>query len=368
MRRFVILQALSLSLFFFCLSAAWAKEPVTPQMTLQQAFSRALEINNALKLAEYNIERGYEVRQFAADKVLYIPTGPASPQAEAAFNALLQADTSWQMAKKSYTAQEDTVLMAVYQAYNGVLGAQEKVNSAQMALKSAELQKKQAVAGKRAGTVSNMAMVQADAASSGAIAALDAARQSLEDAYQKFNQLVGLWPEDRPQLMDQPVYSPLIIDHLDTEVERALEANPTVWLAKRKIDIAKISLNLYNFTDPARTEPYEAREIDVNKAEVSASDIQEQTRKLVRTLYYTVRQIEEQYAGVLEKAKIAEEILRVTRLKYDLGMVTRAEVVQAEASLASARQSLIDITCQHEILKLAFRKPWAYAAAGSGSF
>jgi len=364
-RRFVVLQVLSLSLFFLWVSAAWAKEPVTPQMTLQQAVGRALAINSALRLAEYDIDRAYEVRQFAADKVRYIPTGPATPEAEAAFNTLLQVDMGWQMAQKSYTAQEDTVVMAVYQAYNGVLGAREKVNSAQIAVESAEWQKKLAVAGNRAGTVSNMTMVQADAALSGGRAALDAACQSLDDAYQKFNQLVGLWPEDRPVLTDQPVYSPLTIDNLDTEVERAIEANPAVWLAGRKIDLAEISLNLYNFTDPNRIEPYQARKIDVDKALVSASDIQEQARKLVRSLYYAARQMEGQYTGVLEQVKIAEEALRVTRLKYDLGMATRAEVVRAEASLANARQSLVDITCQHEILKMAFRKPWAYAAAGS---
>jgi len=86
-------------------------------------------------------------------------------------------------------------------------------------------------------------------------------------------------------------------------------------------------------------------------------------RKLVRTIYYNIRQLEENYAGIEQKLAVAEENLRITRLKYELGMAIKTDVISAQAALTGTQKTLIDAACQHEVLKLAFRKPWAYAAS-----
>jgi hypothetical protein len=57
----------------------------------------------------------------------------------------------------------------------------------------------------------------------------------------------------------------------------------------------------------------------------------------------------------------AKENLRVTEVKYQAGMATQAEVVDAQAKLADAERSLLEPACRHEGLKRAFAKPWACA-------
>ena len=71
-------------------------------------------------------------------------------------------------------------------------------------------------------------------------------------------------------------------------------------------------------------------------------------------------QMEEQYNGYLGSEKVAEESLRVTKIKYEVGMATQADVIDAEMSLAQAREDLIDLTCEHEIQVMYFCKPWTY--------
>ncbi|HHW43245.1 MAG TPA: TolC family protein [Desulfotomaculum sp.] len=353
-------------------SMAWAKEPATPEMTLQQAVEQALANSKDLKNAEYDIERGKEVRDLASDNMKeWTPSGTivgeGAAQAAMNFTGLVQADLAWQMARKSYNAEKDSVIMAVYQAYDRILQNQEGVRAAEAALKAADWQNRAAFYGLKAGTISKSDFLKGDASLEGAKASLEAAKKALEDAYQQFNQLVGLWPEDRPVLVDKPVFTPLQIDNLDYEVERAVEESPNLWLAKKQIDLAKLNLDLYDFSNPHRTEPYEAKEIDVNKAEVSATSAEEKMRQLVRTIYYNIRQLEEQYAGLEQQVKVAQENLRVVKVKYDLGMATRQEIVAAEASLAGAQKALLVATCQHEVLKMAFEKPWAYAAAAGSA-
>ena len=65
-------------------------------------------------------------------------------------------------------------------------------------------------------------MVQENQSYAAAQTSLTTAQANLDTAYQKFNQLVGLAPDDRPVLTDQPSFAPLVIGSLDAEVSRVL--------------------------------------------------------------------------------------------------------------------------------------------------
>lgn len=362
--------AILITLFTFVLSLvpvqAWAKEPATPELTMDMAIERALAQSDSLQISKHDLDRAEEVRDFVADKVEFIPAGPVpSSNAEKTIVSLTQSDIAYNMAKRSYKATEDTVVMSVYQAYNSIIQAQEKVRVAELNVKNKDWLKRMAFIGKMVGTVDSMGMVQAETNYIAAKNSLEAAQKALDDAYQKFNQLVGLWPEDRPVLVDMPEIKPLEVGDLDTEVSRIVDASPTVWLAEQKVDLAKLTKRLYDFTDPSRSEPYEAKKIDVEKAEITASDTKDQMYKLVRTLYYTAKQLEEQNSAARESVRQAEESLRVAKIKFDVGMATKADLLNAELALAQARQTVLDTAAQHEVLAYAFYRPWAYAGASS---
>lgn len=367
MRRYLLFLVVYTVLFFFA-SAAWSKEPATPELTFQQAVEMAKAESEALASAQCDIDKSKQVRDYLQTKMLFAPTSPTTAEAEMWFTSYVQSDLNWQMAKRSYSAKEDTVVMKVYQAYNGVLQALENVKAAEAKLKSAEWNKKVAAVSKCVGLLDESGFKQAEAAFISAKTDLETAQKSLADAYQKFNLQVGLWPNDRPVLVDKPEFNKLSVDNLDVEVERALSASPMVWLLQKNVDLAKMNLDLYDLTNPNNIEPYSAKKLDIDKAEIAAKDSREQTRILVRTIYYNVINLEESYKKAQEGLKVAEENLRVVRLKYDVGMATNGDVLAAEADLAAARKSLFDVISQHEILAYAFKKPWAYIEALSDSY
>jgi len=363
-----IIIFLAVFVFIFSLSSiCWAGDPATPELTLQQAIDKAKGNSKSLQAAGYDVDRSYEVRKNASDSVTFIPAeGSQNPSADRAFIGLVQADLNWQMAKRNLSAQEDTLVMQVYQLYDGILQAQEKVKAAEVQLKNAERQRAVADASYRAGILNKMGLIQAQSAVEAAKTGLETAKKNLDDLYQNFNLLVGLEMKDRPVLVDRPEFSELKVDDLEVAVSRAVDQSPTVWLKEQQINLAKLALDLYNWNVPG-TDPYEAKKYDMSKAEVSAQDTRDQMAKLVRSIYYSIKQLEEQYTSARESVKVAEENLRVTRVKYEVGMAIETDVIAAEASLAQAKQNLVDITCQHDILVYAFSKPWAYAASPSTS-
>jgi outer membrane protein TolC len=348
---------------------AWAKEPATPELTLNQAIAMALEHSEAVKKAEKEIDRTYELREESADQLDYVPTAPpGNKYVEMAWANLLAADLTWRMSKKSLTAEQDEVALDACKKYWDVLKAQEKVRAAEEGLKKADWELRRARANFQVGMIPQAALVAAEAQLAGAKATVEAAKNDLDNAYASFNQLVGLWPQDRPVLVDGVNFNPLQVSDVETEVGRIVDESPTVWLAKENVTLKKYLEDFMFYTGEYR--PYQARKIEVEQAELDAASAKKMLEEVTRSLYYKAKSLEESYQALQEGVKTAEENLRVTKVKYDVGMATRAEVAAAEAALAEAKQKVLEIACQHAYLKLAFEKPWAYislAVAGSGA-
>ncbi|NLU50586.1 MAG: TolC family protein [Syntrophomonadaceae bacterium] len=342
-----------------------AKEPATPQLSLEEAIKLALAHAEDVKNAAKDIERTEEWRNYRADKLDYTPTEPpGNPAVEIAWAQLLTADLQWRMSKKALTVEQDATVLDTCKKYWDVLKAQEAVKAAETSLANARRQLQKARASYQVEMVPYATLVAAEVQYKAAEASLAAARNALDNAYAAFNQLVGLWAVDRPVLTDTVEFNSLQVDDLDTEVNRIVDACPTVWLAQEKVTLQKYLEDMMFYTGEYR--PYQARKIEVEQAELDAAS----TRKLfdltTRSLYYSVKGLEEKYAAAVEKARLAEENLKVVKAKYDVGLVTAADVSAAEKELADAQYGqygVFELACQHAYYKLAFQKPWAYLSS-----
>ncbi|MBM7866593.1 TolC family protein [Heliobacterium gestii] len=341
------------------------------QFTFQQAVDQAKKSSKSLRTAQLDVDRSYEVRNYLGDSVkdTYQTTSQVGysmdQQWYGAFMGLSQADVTWRMNKRNLEAQEDSIVMQTYQLYNGLIQAQDKVKNCKIRLTNAQIQYNNAFTASQVGTIDNPTLVQAKAARAASEAALAAAESALDDAYQKFNILVGLKAEERPVLLDNPTFEKMKTDDVDFVINKAVNDSPTVWLAEKKVDLAEAAYSAYSYSLGGRTEPGKAKSIDIDKAAVSASSTKEQMEKLVRTIYHSIQQLEEQYGGAQQQVAVADENLRVVKVKFDIGMATKADVAAAESKLVDAKESLLDIVIKHQNMVYAFQKPWAYAASSS---
>ncbi|HHV77475.1 MAG TPA: TolC family protein [Syntrophothermus lipocalidus] len=345
---------------------AQAKEPATPELSLNRAIELALTQSESVKKAEKEVDRTEEWRNYRSDQLDYTPTEPpGNALVEVAWAQLLSADLSWRMSKKSLTAEQDKVALDTCKKYFDVLATQDKVQSAEAALDSARKQLQVARALYNVGMGTQAALTAAEAQYQAAQATLNAAQNDLDKGYVLLNQLVGLWPEDRPVLTDKVDFKALEITNLDYEVEKVLESCPTVWLAQETVTMKKYLEDMTLYTGEYR--PYQARKIEVEQAELDALTTKEMFERITRSLYYGVKNLEESYAGAQEAVRAAEENLRVVKAKYEVGLATAAEVAAAEKSLAEAQYTAYNLACQHAYMKLAFEKPWAYLSSLSSN-
>lgn len=360
MKKLNILLVMLLSMFI-CLPVSEGAESAS--ITYEQAVDMAVSKNYSLKNAEMNIERSYEVRKDASDNSKYTPLGPGNSTANKAFTGLVQADIAWQMSKKDYEMMKDGLTYSVKQSYNAVLQAMEKKKIADMTEKNAYWQNRIAEFKYQAGMMSSLERLSANSNHRSAGDNKKAAEKALEDSYQKFNQLIGISIDSRPDLTTLPEFKKMEGDSLETHVSRILSESNSVWLANQQINIAKLNLDLYTFNVPG-AEPYDAKKIDVAKSENTAADTKEQLAKAIRSLYYSIRQMEDQHGVLQANLVMAEESLKITRVKHNIGMATQAELISAELAVEQIKQQIFDITAQHDNLVMAYKKPWVYSGGG----
>lgn len=324
------------------------------ELTLNDAIFRALTHSKEVKKANLDIERAKEAREDAKDIVDFIPTGvgPYVPEVREAYTNLLIKDLEWQMSKRSLTAAEDAVALNTCQKYWAVQQAQRYLKAKELAFEQARADLRKAKASFEVGLINEEALLGAQTLFKKAKGELEAARNELAKAYAEFNDLVGLKSDECPVLTEEATFSPLEVTDLQSAVQRTIEQNPQVWQAEHLIMIK----------DKVRylQDNWSIADIDMKKAELDVGSLKDNLRLLGRTLYYAARSAEESYSALVTGVELARESLRVTKLKYEVGMATEADVIKAEKELAEKEKSLYDVITQHAYLKLAFQKPWAY--------
>lgn len=348
------------------LTSARAEEVPGQQLTLDKAITLALQNSRNVRRAQLEVEKAQEYRDQAALQVTLIPApgGVQDPREQAAWYDLLSADLTWQMSQRQADQAEDALVLQVCKLYWDVQAAEEKLALATKAAAQAELEARLARVGYQAGVRSRTEADQAEQKRQQAQADAAKAEQDLRSAYLKFNNAVGLDPEARPALVEHYQFSPLEVTDLQHEIARVLAESPEVWLKEQQVTMQYYAQELAFATGSYR--PYEVRKIEKQQAELDAADAREQAAQTVRSLYATVRSLEESYRRAQAQVALAAEDLRVTKARYQVGMATQAEVQAKELALAQAEFAANDLLRQHAYYKLAFQKPWAMGGTQAG--
>ncbi|GEN35167.1 TolC family protein [Aneurinibacillus danicus] len=349
------------------------KAPVVQSQTLtyEQALEKAFASSIPLKNAGDEIDRAFEVRQSAGSSIEYYPTGTGNG-AQAAIDrakikGVAQADAVWGISKRQYELEKDNIIYSVKNAYNNVLKAQKQQKLADASAKNAELQKVLASYKAAEGTISLYELSQEEAKFESALKQKAAAAKAVEDAYLKLNSVIGASKETRFVLNDEPQFKPFDKDEteLENDIVYIVSNSNAVAMAEDQVKLKRLDVDLYTY-NAGNTTPYKASEIDVRTAANKVQDTKQKLSDGMRSIYYSIKQLEDQYKVLLIEKEKAEETLKMAKVRYDAGVGIKADVVTAELAVANNEKQIFDTLIQLDNLKLAYEKPWV-AAGGAGT-
>ncbi|MCL6576975.1 TolC family protein [Kyrpidia sp.] len=335
--------------------------PLTYEKALELAYANSYKVKNALE----DITRTSKVLDKVSDNVEFVPARGGDTTTTQIYAGYTQASIAHQMSFRAYTMAQDVVTYAVKQAYNGILQAEAQQQAAEAALKNAQVQANIATVGHQYGTVSDIQWQQAMQGLQAAKAGLEAANKAVTDAYQRLNSLTGLPTDAKYQVVDQPQVDDLKNVDPEAQVARVTSDSPAIWQAEQQVNLAKLQLDLYTFNDKMNPDPYEAKQIDVQKAANTVQDLQDQLSRAVRSAYNGLLELRDQYQSLQSQLAAAEQSLKLAQIQYQYGAGIQADVVAAQAKVDQLKQQLANTAAQFDNLKMVFEKPWV--AGGSGS-
>ncbi|MEW6772098.1 MAG: TolC family protein [Bacillota bacterium] len=368
------MSRLGLVLVLGVLAAALAATPafaatVDNGLSLAEAVELALANSQELKQAYLEVEAAKETRREAWETYnavllrTYIPGQDlyvSLPTGEDPQGLVYITNFNWLVKQKNYEAKKDSVIATVYKKYYGLLQEIEKIRAQELALAEKEKQLANAEARYKVGMETAVSLQGMRAEIARVQAVLAEAKNGLERTYAELAELLGLPVDSRPILTESPVYEPLRVEDPEKAIEEITENSPAVWIANEAVRLERDTYGMLH--------NYDVDKAELNKAKADVAVARESTRQLTRTLYYTAKSLEESCTTAQENLRLAELSLRVARLRYEVGMATQADLLAAEAALAQAKQAFLALQCQHDLLKMAFYKPWtAGVVLGTGS-
>lgn len=355
MRKLLSLLLVIFLLAYFAPAAALAGDQAQEEqieLSLEDAVKRALGFSNAVEKAWISLDKADESRVPVAE-YHYVSY---SPEGEAAILAGESAKFAYDKARKELGLIKDEVVLNAYDNYFQCLRKQKELETKQLALEYAN---KEFAAANAMYNVGMMNKVGLDGMQTQVITAqnnYNAAELAVDNAFVSFNQMLGYKEDTRPVLVTIPEYAPWEKD-LEMHITTVLHESPVLWTAGEAAEYMRSVANM----DPGTTGMSAVTDEDAEMAKLDAEDARDATRLLVRSLYSTVKNLEDGYAAAEQGVAIARENLRIAELKYNLGMATKTQLLKAQLDLATAEQSLFDLVCQHKFMKQVLEKPWAYS-------
>lgn len=319
------------------------------ELSLEQAADRALKYSKTLKSAAADVYIANENE----DEISLNPTGAINYDDEyvSDYTAAVSADYQYESAKITEEMKKDSVVAEARQSYYDLLQAIDKVELKKNSLAAAEKSYKIKEAYYNVGMLSSVEFDQAQVQYTQSQNEVIAAENDLNNTYVSFNQLVGLKAEDRPILTDTPVMENLEVADLSAQISLTVSNSPSLELSYKGIEEKEDIMGITGMTKAADKE--------LDKAQLSAAQLKEETVQGLYNIYYSIKSLEESYPIAQQNVTLAESNLRVAKLKYEIGMGTLNDVTTAESNLYQAKNSLLSIVCNHDILKQTFYKPWA---------
>ncbi|AZH31482.1 stalk domain-containing protein [Paenibacillus sp. M-152] len=334
-------------------------------LTYDDAVKLAIADSTSVKTGEVSIDQAGKILKETGKNIDFVPAEAGNEGQDKAYKGYAQTNLNYEATKKNLEMTKESIEYNVKDLYNKLLQKQNAVKLAALNIEDAERKLKVAQIKRDNQMSSDYEVTQATNQLTQNQAALDKAKKDLDSAYVSLNQLIGYKPEQRYELKDKPVYSEFK-DNVETKVSQVLTSSTAIWLSEQKVDLAELSLKLYNFSTPGNT-PYEAEQLNVEKAQYATEGTKRQLEEAVRTIYNNIKALESQYSQIQAGLVSARSAADMAKKQFDVGLATELQVYEANLKVTTAEQQAEDIVSSIDTLKLAFNKPWAMQGSAGAS-
>ncbi|SHE96473.1 Outer membrane efflux protein [Desulforamulus putei DSM 12395] len=345
MRRIILISLLVISLIFT--NNAFAIDKYTINLSIEQVIAMAKA--NSLELAKKKavLEQKEESRKDAYSVVEYLPTSPYYVrEISGAYSQYIGADFNQRLAQKNKDFSNIVVTVDAKNKFYDVLNKKASLRLKELEYQKAQISLSQILAKKEVGMATELHEFQARTELAAAQTALKNAEAALEKAYYELNDLIGIPRESRPELLEPTGYDKIKVESMQAEINKVMLERPDAFAAKELVTVkAKLKEHASN---------YKIGELEESIAKLDYKDTKDKVERDVHSMYNDIVNLEKLIETQEESVKACKEALRNMVVQYELGMVTRLEVLSSETKLKEAENSLKQSLYKHDVAMSSF--------------
>ncbi|MGS0763286.1 TolC family protein [Syntrophomonas curvata] len=353
LKKYILAGLLCLSLVFTSAGYSYAAESTTNSITIQQALDMAYKNNPDLRKATLAVEKAELTRNDAAEMVTWIPSGGlVLPAYQKVMNGYQQAEIGYQTAKKAERTAQDGITYSVVNAYCTAIANYNNMELNQAKLEDAKLQLTMSSVARAVGTLADFDYEKAKTGTTQLDEIYKFSKAQYDGSIAKLRSLLGEGEDWQPDLSSRPTLAQYKRNDLNMEVSRGLSESTDVWTkeAELKIEESQQSWAIPGVSSKMQNVNLEIAQVDYEKSK-------RDTRASIEQLYYMLDTMEGQIAAAEKAYDTAAKDMKITELKYQLGMIAKSTLSSAQVtemnariSLENARASLAQYKAQYALL------------------
>lgn len=314
-----------------------AKAPAQAEvLTLERAIEQALKtntdlVNQRLEASTADYEARLLVSSTSEISSSMIETVEA---AKGKYETEARAEMIRKLNNLSVKAAESRTKLGAQKAFYDLLHAQAEVELRKQSLNRAQTQLKVAKAAFEVGTKAKTDILQAEMGVAGAQAQLAVAENNLEIARMQLNQFLGVDLERQWVLENEN--KQLVAPKLSMEdaIAQALQKRVEVVQKEEEYKLAQINVDIIQKYSALSTYQGKVARNDMEKARLAIDQTKRTVSLEVSQAYLNLNAAKLNVEFMKKAQEAAAESYRLTNLRFENGLATTLEVIQAEEELS----------------------------------
>lgn len=342
----------------------------------------------------YTRNGGHRAETTTADEVFLGKLGLTQPLYTGGRNyeTFQQSLSNLKVAQEELRRVEQDIALQVKETFYQVLLAQERVGVSENAVATAEEHLRIARSRFEAGTVSKFDVLRAEVELANAKPALIRARNSLTLAKENLKKVLVLDFKTPVEVVGELIYQPVEVA-LEQKTAQALEDRPEIRqillrqeIGEREIRVVQaayypsfnISANYQEqsqdygpyreswnigvvlswnlFDGLITTSKVEQARIELRRVGINKEELQERIKLEVEQGILNLREAEERITSQVKNVEHAEESLRLAQVRYENGVGTATEVLDARLALVQARTLFFESLYDYSVAQARLEK------------
>ncbi|USG65379.1 TolC family protein [Brevibacillus ruminantium] len=334
-------------------NATTASDSINLEKAVEQAMKTNPKILNA-RLDAKNADLNQTLTYYSAVDINKEMMDSSIDASKQKYVGTAQAKLTSSLNALAVKVTESQIKLGVQQAYYNLLHAQADLDLKKQSLNRAQTQLKVAKAAFDVGTKAKTDILQAEMGVAGAQAALSAAENTLQISEMKFNDMLGVDVNKKWKLAQEnkQVAAPSLT--LTKAQDKAQEQRVEMKQKIGELELAELNVKVWEDWKLLSTFQGRIARNNVEKAKLAIEDQKRQINMEVAEDYLNLNAAKVAIDFRKKAQEAAAESYRLTNLRYENGLATTLEVIQAEEEFSDKENQYLEAIRNYNLAVVKF--------------